>query len=98
MGASPCASACFDPPLHEFLPGNREGVRALAEALDMPLSARCSARIEALQEFNPMLGMRGVRLGMTEPEIYEMQARAIFEATVDGWPRGMMAAQWCRRS
>ena len=81
MGTKPVCIRLFDPPLHEFLPGNRDGVRALAEALDMPVS-EISARIEALQEFNPMLGMRGVRLGITEPEIYEMQARAIFEATV----------------
>ena len=81
MGERPVCIRLFDPPLHEFLPGNRDGVRALAEALDMPVS-EVSARIEALQEYNPMLGMRGVRLGITEPEIYEMQARAIFEATV----------------
>ena len=81
MGTKPVCIRLFDPPLHEFLPGNRDGVRALAEALDMPVS-EISVRIEALQEFNPMLGMRGVRLGITEPEIYEMQARAIFEATV----------------
>jgi len=81
MGEKPVCIRLFDPPLHEFLPGNRDGVRALAEALDMPVS-QISARIETLQEFNPMLGMRGVRLGIAEPEIYEMQARAIFEATV----------------
>ncbi|MEM1273796.1 MAG: putative PEP-binding protein [Pseudomonadota bacterium] len=82
MGDRPVCIRLFDPPLHEFLPGNRDGIRALAEALDMPVS-QINARIEALQEFNPMLGMRGVRLGITEPEIYEMQARAIFEATIE---------------
>lgn len=81
MGGSPVCIRLFDPPLHEFLPGNRDGVRALAEALDMPVS-EINARMEALTEFNPMLGLRGVRLGITEPEIYEMQARAIFEATI----------------
>ncbi|MBF9032304.1 pyruvate, phosphate dikinase [Rhodobacterales bacterium HKCCE3408] len=81
MEGKPVCIRLFDPPLHEFLPGDRDGIRALAEALDLPVS-RVATRIEALQEFNPMLGMRGVRLGITVPEIYEMQARAIFEATV----------------
>jgi pyruvate,orthophosphate dikinase len=72
----------FDPPLHEFLPANRAGVRDLAEALGLPLSD-VTRRVEALSEYNPMLGMRGVRLGITVPEIYEMQARAIFEATIE---------------
>ncbi|MGR3640228.1 putative PEP-binding protein [Alterinioella nitratireducens] len=79
MQGRPVCIRLFDPPLHEFLPGDRDGIRALAEALDLPVS-RVAARIEQLQEFNPMLGMRGVRLGITMPEIYEMQARAIFEA------------------
>ncbi len=81
MRGQPVTIRLFDPPLHEFLPGDREGTRALAEALDLPVS-RVSSRIENLQEFNPMLGLRGVRLGVTIPEIYEMQARAIFEATI----------------
>ncbi|MFV1877997.1 putative PEP-binding protein [Nioella sp.] len=81
MQGQPVCIRLFDPPLHEFLPGDRDGIRALAEALDLPVS-RVAARIEALQEFNPMLGMRGVRLGITVPGIYDMQARAIFEATV----------------
>ncbi len=54
----------------------------LADALDLPLST-VTRRAEALGEYNPMLGMRGVRLGITVPEIYEMQARAIFEATIE---------------
>ncbi len=81
MQGKPVCIRLFDPPLHEFLPGDRDGIRALAEALDFPVS-RVAARIEALQEYNPMLGLRGVRLGISVPEIYEMQARAIFEATV----------------
>ena len=81
MQGQPVCIRLFDPPLHEFLPGGRDGVRALAEALDLPVS-RVAARIESLEEFNPMLGMRGVRLGVTIPEIYEMQARAIFAATI----------------
>ncbi|MEE2945840.1 MAG: pyruvate, phosphate dikinase [Pseudomonadota bacterium] len=82
MKDQPVCIRLFDPPLHEFLPGNRAGMRDLAEALDLPLS-HVERRIEALSEYNPMLGMRGVRLGITIPEIYEMQARAIFEATLD---------------
>ncbi len=87
MQGQPVCIRLFDPPLHEFLPGGRDGVRALAEALDLPVS-RVAARIESLQEFNPMLGMRGVRLGVTIPEIYEMQARAIFEATIKASKKG----------
>ena len=72
----------LDPPLHEFLPHDRAGHRELAEALDLPLSD-VTHRVEALGEYNPMLGMRGVRLGVTVPEIYDMQARAIFEAAIE---------------
>lgn len=87
MAGQPVCIRLFDPPLHEFLPHDREGMRELAEALDRPLS-EVTRRCDALSEFNPMLGMRGVRLGITVPEIYEMQARAIFEATVDASKRG----------
>ena len=80
MQGLPVTIRLFDPPLHEFLPHTREGLRELAEALARPLS-EITRRAEALSEFNPMLGMRGVRLGVVLPEIYEMQARAIFEAT-----------------
>ena len=82
MDGYPVTIRLFDPPLHEFLPHDREGMRELAESLDLPLSD-VVRRVEALAEYNPMLGMRGVRLGITVPEIYEMQARAIFEAAVD---------------
>lgn len=80
MEGQPVCIRLFDPPLHEFLPAEREGQRDLAEALGKPLSD-ITRRVEALSEFNPMLGLRGVRLGIYVPEIYEMQARAIFEAT-----------------
>ncbi|OHC45236.1 MAG: pyruvate, phosphate dikinase, partial [Rhodobacteraceae bacterium GWE1_64_9] len=82
MRGLPVCIRLFDPPLHEFLPHSREGLRELAEALDRPLS-EVTRRAEALAEFNPMLGMRGVRLGVVLPEIYDMQARAIFEATAE---------------
>ncbi|MFV0358902.1 putative PEP-binding protein [Tropicimonas sp.] len=82
MAGLPVCIRLFDPPLHEFLPHDREGMMALAESLDLPLSD-VVRRVEALSEFNPMLGMRGVRLGVTVPGIYDMQVRAIFEATVE---------------
>ncbi|MEP3638759.1 MAG: putative PEP-binding protein [Paracoccaceae bacterium] len=82
MSGKPVCIRLFDPPLHEFLPTEKGGQRELAEALNLPLSD-VSRRIEEMREYNPMLGLRGVRLGVTVPEIYEMQARAIFEATVD---------------
>ena len=87
MAGLPVCIRLFDPPLHEFLPHDREGMRELAEALDKPLSD-VTRRVEALAEFNPMLGMRGVRLGVVLPEIYDMQAQAIFEATVEVARRG----------
>jgi pyruvate,orthophosphate dikinase len=82
MQGQPVCIRLFDPPLHEFLPTTRAGQRELAEALGLPLSD-VTRRIEGLSEYNPMLGMRGVRLGITVPEIYEMQARAIFESSVE---------------
>ncbi|TCP43213.1 putative PEP-binding protein [Rhodovulum marinum] len=87
MQGLPVCIRLFDPPLHEFLPQSREGVRDLAEALDLPVSD-VQRRVQALSEFNPMLGMRGVRLGITIPEIYDMQARAIFEATIEASHNG----------
>ena len=82
MEAMPVCIRLFDPPLHEFLPSDRSGLRDLAEALDLPLSD-VMRRVESMKEYNPMLGLRGVRLGITVPEIYEMQVRAIFEATIE---------------
>ncbi len=82
MHGQPVCIRLFDPPLHEFLPSDRPGLRELAEALDLPLSV-VTRRVDALSEYNPMLGMRGVRLGITVPEIYEMQSRAIFEAMLE---------------
>ncbi len=87
MQGLPVCIRLFDPPLHEFLPQDREGLRDLAEALDRPLS-EVTRRAEALTEVNPMLGMRGVRLGVVLPEIYDMQAQAIFEATLESARRG----------
>ena len=79
MDGQPVCIRLFDPPLHEFLPKSRDGLRELADAMNLPLS-RVTRRVEALEEFNPMLGLRGVRLGVTIPEIYEAQAAAILMA------------------
>lgn len=87
MAGRPVCIRLFDPPLHEFLPQSREGLMELAEALDRPLS-EITRRVENLREFNPMLGMRGVRLGIALPEIYDMQVRAILEATIEVARRG----------
>ena len=80
MDGRPVCIRLFDMPLHEFLPFDRPGQRDLAEQLALPLSTVVD-RMQGLSEYNPMLGMRGVRQGIAIPEIYEMQARAIFEAT-----------------
>ena len=82
MHGQPVCIRLFDPPLHEFLPSGKAGLRDLAEQLALPVSD-VADRVAALSEYNPMLGMRGVRLGIALPEIYEMQARAIFEATAE---------------
>src|SRR3954452_558300 len=70
------------PPLHEFLPHDEAGVRDLAAATGRSVD-EVKGRIDELKESNPMLGHRGCRLGITYPEITEMQARAILEAAVD---------------
>ncbi len=88
MQGKPVCIRLFDPPLHEFLPHDRAGQREMAEALNLPVSD-VTRRVEAMSEYNPMLGLRGVRLGITVPEIYEMQARAIFEATVTARSEGL---------
>ncbi|WP_293575816.1 putative PEP-binding protein [Phaeobacter sp.] len=87
MEGLPVCIRLFDPPLHEFLPTTRSGQRELSEALGIPVSD-VTRRVEEMEEYNPMLGLRGVRLGVTVPEIYDMQARAIFEATLDASKEG----------
>jgi pyruvate,orthophosphate dikinase len=69
----------LDPPLHEFLPHTEADIQSVAETLGLP-AKELMARARQLSESNPMLGHRGCRLGISYPEIYEMQARAIFEA------------------
>jgi pyruvate,orthophosphate dikinase len=82
MAGLPCTIRLLDPPLHEFLPHGDAEFEELADATDLGVEY-LKRRADELHEFNPMLGHRGCRLGITYPEIYEMQARAIFEAACD---------------
>jgi pyruvate,orthophosphate dikinase len=72
----------LDPPLHEFLPHTDREIKELAEKMNVPFE-KLKAKVTSLHEMNPMLGHRGCRLGITYPEITEMQARAIFEAACE---------------
>jgi pyruvate,orthophosphate dikinase len=81
MQGLPVTIRLLDPPLHEFLPQSEEDIAEVAKAAGVDASV-VKARSAMLHETNPMLGHRGCRLGITYPEIYEMQARAIFEAAV----------------
>jgi len=81
MGSLPVTIRLLDPPLHEFLPHKAEEFMQLAKAANLNVEA-LTRRASDLAEINPMLGHRGCRLGITCPEIYEMQVRAIFEAAV----------------
>jgi pyruvate,orthophosphate dikinase len=81
LNGLPANIRLLDPPLHEFLPHQDNEKKQLAEHLDIELK-EVSERIEKLHEFNPMLGHRGCRLGVTFPEIYQMQVRAIIEAAL----------------
>jgi pyruvate,orthophosphate dikinase len=81
MDGYPVTIRTLDPPLHEFLPHDDETQADLAAKLGVPVE-KVRDRVEALHEFNPMLGFRGCRLGMQYPEITEMQARAIFQAAI----------------
>jgi pyruvate,orthophosphate dikinase len=79
MDGLPVTIRLLDPPLHEFLPDVPEEVKALSKRLDVGVD-ELKAKIQSHHEFNPMLGHRGCRLGITYPEIYEVQVRAMFEA------------------
>ncbi len=88
MNGRPVTIRTIDPPLHEFLPHSEKDQRALAA--DMGISyEKVKARVDSLHEFNPMLGLRGCRLGIIYPEITAMQARAIFEAAADTKKKGI---------
>ena len=82
MGDRPVTIRLLDPPLHEFLPREDEEINDIAKEFSITPEA-LKTKISELHEFNPMLGHRGCRLGITYPEISEMQARAIFEAAAE---------------
>lgn len=82
MAGLPVTIRLLDPPLHEFLPHEEAEFAEVAQAAGIDVDT-LKRRANELHEFNPMLGHRGCRLGVTYPEIYEMQARAIFEAALD---------------
>ena len=82
MHGLPCTIRLLDPPLHEFMPTRDEEFQELSDSLNVSMD-HLKRRAGELHEFNPMLGHRGCRLGITFPEIYETQARAIFEAACD---------------
>jgi pyruvate,orthophosphate dikinase len=79
LSGRPCTVRLLDPPLHEFLPQDKKGQEEMGKQMGVKPSA-IKKLVESLHEFNPMLGHRGCRLGMTYPEVTEMQARAICEA------------------
>ncbi|MCE9624823.1 MAG: pyruvate, phosphate dikinase, partial [Deltaproteobacteria bacterium] len=78
----PVTIRLLDPPLHEFLPHTDEEIEQVSQKIGLPVE-RIKKKLEALHEFNPMLGHRGCRLGISYPEIYEMQVRAIMEAACE---------------
>lgn len=88
MNGKPVTFRLLDPPLHEFVPQTTEKQRELAEALNISIE-EIQKRGESLHEVNPMMGHRGVRLGITYPEISEMQFRAIFDATIELMQEGL---------
>jgi pyruvate, orthophosphate dikinase len=88
LNGLPATIRFLDPPLHEFLPADHTQQNELANKLGVPVE-QISRRVHELHEFNPMLGHRGCRLGITFPEISEMQARAIFEAAAEVQTKGI---------
>ena len=88
MDGLPVIIRLLDPPLHEFVPHDEAGQQVMAQRLGVAL-AKIRLRVEELAEFNPMLGHRGCRLGISHPEITEMQARAIFEAGLNMKAQGV---------
>ena len=89
MQGFPCTIRLLDPPLHEFLPSREQLMLEIKEmeikeidSDELVIKKELLERVEELHEFNPMLGLRGCRLGITMPEITRMQAQAIFEAAL----------------
>ncbi len=87
MSGLPVTIRLLDPPLHEFLPHDEAGQRVMAADMKVSLGM-IRLRVEELHEFNPMMGHRGCRLGISYPEITEMQARAVFEAALNARAAG----------
>lgn len=88
MEGRPVTIRTLDPPLHEFLPHEDKDIQELADRMGMSFE-EVKNKIESMKEFNPMLGFRGCRLGISYPEITEMQARAIFEAACNVKKKGI---------
>ena len=87
MAGLPVTIRLLDPPLHEFVPHDAAGQQVMATQMQAS-PGKIRMRVEELHEFNPMIGHRGCRLGISYPEITEMQARAIFEAALNTQARG----------
>ena len=87
MSGLPVTIRLLDPPLHEFVPHDEASQRVMAAEMKVS-PGKIRMRVEELHEFNPMMGHRGCRLGITYPEITEMQARAILEAALDARAKG----------
>ena len=88
MDGCPVTIRLLDPPLHEFLPHEQGNQEEMAEVLGVSIE-KIKGKVANLHEFNPMLGHRGCRLGITYPEIYDMQTRAIIEAACDMKQKGI---------
>ena len=88
MDGFPVTIRLLDPPLHEFVPHDEPAQREMAKAMGISLEA-VRQKVASLHEFNPMLGHRGCRLGITYPEIYDMQSRAIMEAACNMKRKGV---------
>lgn len=86
----PVTVRLLDPPLHEFVPHDEKGQQEMAEEMNISVE-EIKERVHSLEEFNPMLGHRGCRLGITYPEITEMQSRAIIEAALNLKQKGIEA-------
>jgi pyruvate,orthophosphate dikinase len=88
MDGLPVTIRLLDPPLHEFVPKTKEDTKALAATIGIPVR-QLQAKIDSLHELNPMLGHRGCRLGITYPEIYDIQVQAIIEAACEAAKAGV---------
>jgi pyruvate, orthophosphate dikinase len=88
LNGRPATIRTLDPPLHEFLPKDEAGQQEMADAIGIPVS-EIQKIVESLHEFNPMLGHRGCRLGISYPEVTAMQVRAIIEAAVAVYKDGI---------